>query len=136
MTVAGGRTGPRLIKVIVGEVGRPAGRGRRPRAERPDVTEWALDWAGGLPPAPAGGPRRVGEQAQGEAGGGLAEADLTLSLSPEDARAVTDGRLAPSVAFMQGRLKTAGDNGLLLEVLAWTAGPSFRAFLEDLPPLD
>ena len=58
--------------------------------------------------------------------GGLeGEADLTLTLSPDDARSVKDGRLDPSVAFMQGRLKTSGDNALLLSVLKWTATPAF-----------
>jgi putative sterol carrier protein len=31
------------------------------------------------------------------------------------------GELDPSVAFMQGRLKTAGDPGLVLDVLAGAA---------------
>ena len=37
-----------------------------------------------------------------------------LTLSPADAEMVRQGQLAPSVAFMQGRLKTSGDNALLL----------------------
>jgi putative sterol carrier protein len=57
------------------------------------------------------------------------EPDLALTLSPDDARSVRDGELAPSVAFMQGRLKTSGDNALLLRVLAWTATPAFPTAL-------
>jgi SCP-2 sterol transfer family len=53
------------------------------------------------------------------------EPDLALALSPDDARLVGRGELEPSVAFMQGRLKTSGDNALLLRVLAWTATPAF-----------
>jgi len=35
---------------------------------------------------------------------------------------------APTVAFMQGRMKTAGDPGKLLELLRSTAGPGYEAF--------
>ena len=59
------------------------------------------------------------------------EPDLTLGLSPEDARLVGQGQLAPSVAFMQGRLKTSGDNALLLRVLAWTTTPAFASLLAE-----
>jgi putative sterol carrier protein len=58
--------------------------------------------------------------------------DLTLRVSAEDARLMSDGQLSPSVAFMQGRLKTQGDNTLLLSVLAWSATPSFRQKIDEL----
>jgi len=45
-------------------------------------------------------------------------ADLTLELERADAAAVLDGTLAPSVAYMRGRLKSSGDNSLLLGLLA------------------
>jgi hypothetical protein len=54
---------------------------------------------------------------------------LTLTLSPADAELVRQGRLSPSVAFMQGRLKTSGDNALLLRVLAWSATDAFAPAL-------
>jgi hypothetical protein len=57
------------------------------------------------------------------------EPDLSLTLSPADAEMVRQGRLAPSVAFMQGRLKTSGDNGLVLKVLAWSATDAFAGAL-------
>lgn len=44
--------------------------------------------------------------------------DLTLTVSYADASAIAGGELDPSVAFMQGRLKTAGDPGLVLDLLA------------------
>ncbi len=56
---------------------------------------------------------------------GPTESDLALALSPDDAQLVGRGELEPSVAFMQGRLKTSGDNALLLRVLAWTTTPAF-----------
>jgi hypothetical protein len=44
--------------------------------------------------------------------------DLTLTLTDDDARAVTAGELDPSVAFMQGRMKVAGAMAPLLDLLA------------------
>lgn len=58
------------------------------------------------------------------------EPDLTLTLSPEDAMLVAQAQLAPSVGYMQGRLKTDGDNALLLRVLRWTAEPASQAALK------
>jgi hypothetical protein len=47
--------------------------------------------------------------------------DVTLTASYPDAGAMAAGELDPSVAFMQGRLKTAGDPGLVLDLLASAA---------------
>jgi hypothetical protein len=58
--------------------------------------------------------------------GGLGDADVTLTLPYPEAVGVARGDLEPSVAFMQGRMKTAGDPGLLLDLLAATATPAFR----------
>ena len=44
--------------------------------------------------------------------------DLTLTLPSAIADAVAGGELTASAAFMQGRMKTAGDLGLVLDVLA------------------
>src|ERR1700759_2249350 len=44
-------------------------------------------------------------------------ADVTLTAPAADAAAMAAGTLDPNVAFMQGRMKTAGDPGLLLELL-------------------
>jgi SCP-2 sterol transfer family len=40
---------------------------------------------------------------------------------------LAQGRLEPSVAFMQGRMKTSGDQAALLRVLAATATPEYEA---------
>ena len=61
-----------------------------------------------------------------------AVADLTLTLAAEEAGAVALGQLTPSVAYMQGRLKTAGDNRLLLAVLAATTTPAFARWRSSL----
>jgi hypothetical protein len=47
--------------------------------------------------------------------------DVTFTASYADASAMATGELDPSVAFMQGRLKTAGDPGLVLDLLASAA---------------
>lgn len=50
--------------------------------------------------------------------GSPGSADLTLTMPIAIADAVSDGQLTASAAFMQGRMKTAGDLGLVLDVLA------------------
>ena len=66
------------------------------------------------------------------AAGGLSDADVSLTLPIDEATAVAQGELAPSVAFMQGRMKTAGDPGKLLDLLALTARPGFAQFRESV----
>ena len=50
--------------------------------------------------------------------GAPATADLTLTLPAAVASEIENGELTASAAFMQGRMKTAGDLGLVLDVLA------------------
>ena len=52
--------------------------------------------------------------------------DATVTVSGEDVRAVLDGDLDPSVAFMQGRMKVAGDMRLVLDLLALSATGTAR----------
>jgi hypothetical protein len=47
-----------------------------------------------------------------------AKADLTLTLPAAVASEVASGATTASATFMQGRMKTAGDLGLVLDVLA------------------
>jgi hypothetical protein len=58
-----------------------------------------------------------------------AEAAVTFTLPAELGSQMLAGELAPTVAFMQGRLKTAGDPGLVLELLALSATEPFAALL-------
>jgi putative sterol carrier protein len=48
------------------------------------------------------------------------QADVSLTVPHAEAQAILAGELDPNVAFMRGRLKTAGDPGLLLDLLAAT----------------
>jgi len=67
--------------------------------------------------------------------GGTDDPDLVLTTTVDVAREMLDGTLDPNVAFMQGRLKTAGDNALLLRILPRTRSDAFatrRAQLQSL----
>jgi hypothetical protein len=75
------------------------------------AAEWTFQWSADGP-----GPELTSDDA---------DPDLTLALSPDDAELARTGQLDPSVAFMQGRLKTSGDNALLLRVLAWTTTAAY-----------
>jgi hypothetical protein len=109
-----------VVTLTVGDVGRSGAQRRRTGAgdgqdaQRP-VAQWTWDWS-------PEGPGTIRPGSQGEA-------DLALGLSRADADLVRDGLLSPSVAFMQGRLKTSGDNELLLGVLRWTAQVDLAAFV-------
>jgi hypothetical protein len=64
--------------------------------------------------------------------GPLAEPDVSLTAPHPLALEIASGRLTASAAFMQGRLKTAGDPGRLLELLAWSHRPARREALATL----
>jgi hypothetical protein len=73
----------------------------------------------GLPDGDASWYARVEDGVVVEVGPGApTDADVTLTLPAALADEVAGGTLAPSAAFMQGRMKTAGDPGLVLDVLA------------------
>jgi hypothetical protein len=55
------------------------------------------------------------------------EADLTLTCAFADGLALARRDVAPNVAYMRGRLKAAGDTGLLLRVLAACEGDAYEA---------
>jgi hypothetical protein len=59
-------------------------------------------------------------------------ADVSLTLPYDDLVAIARGDTAPSVAFMQGRMKTAGDPGRLLDLLAATARDEYHAARDQL----
>jgi predicted lipid carrier protein YhbT len=59
------------------------------------------------------------------ASGPLSDADVSLTVPFDDAVALQRGETEASVLFMQGRMKTAGDPGKLLDLLARSARPGF-----------
>jgi putative sterol carrier protein len=67
--------------------------------------------------------------------GAADDPDLVLTTTTEVARELLDGTLDPNVAFMQGRLKTAGDNALLLRILPRTRSDAFAARRAQLQSL-
>lgn len=58
--------------------------------------------------------------------------DLTLGLPVEDARAFWRGEWSPSVAYMRGQLRAAGDMTLLFALLAATARPELADLLREV----
>jgi putative sterol carrier protein len=64
--------------------------------------------------------------------GAAADADLTMTLDYATAVEIQQGTLDPSVAFMQGRSKAAGDTGVLLQLLPLTRTDAYRALREKL----
>ena len=134
-----GRPAPAgVVTLIVGEAGRASSsRSKaRPGASRADaakasgqpgpasgsqpaksVPQWSVRWS-------ADGPGPLLPSAE-------AEPDLTLTIGTDDAHRVKQGELDPSVAFMQGKLKSTGNNALLLSILAWSATPAFPKALAE-----
>lgn len=67
---------------------------------------------------------RISESRLGE----LADAEVTLSQTYDDAMAVQRGELDATAAFMQGRIKVDGDVGKLMALLPITTSPEFKTF--------
>ena len=68
------------------------------------------------------------------ASGPLGDADVSLTVPPDDAVALQRGETDPSVLFMQGRMKTAGDPGKLLGGLACRAQPVYAPVRDGVAP--
>lgn len=64
--------------------------------------------------------------------GALDDADITLTYRYDDARKVALGELDPNAAFMQGRMKVAGDLGKLMQLLPITASSEYRALQDEV----
>lgn len=64
------------------------------------------------------------------AAGAPAAPDLTLTVTATEGKQMLAGELEPSVAFMRGRLKTAGDPGLVIGVLGATQGAPWRQWVD------
>jgi hypothetical protein len=67
--------------------------------------------------------------------GPLADADFTLTFTYDDAVKVQQSELDPNVAFMQGRMKVAGDMGKLLQLLPITGSAEYRSLQSSVAAL-
>jgi len=68
------------------------------------------------------------ESALGEA----PEADFTLTLTYEDSVKVQTGELDANAAFMQGRMKVAGNMGTFMQLLPLTSSAEYKALQEQV----
>ncbi len=64
--------------------------------------------------------------------GTLADSDFTMTLSYEDSVKVQQGELDANAAFMQGRMKVAGNMGKLMQLMPLTNSPEYRALQEEI----
>ena len=64
--------------------------------------------------------------------GTLADAEVTLSETYEDARAMQKGELEATAAFMQGKIKVDGDVAKLMALLPITMSPEFQQFQAEV----
>ena len=67
--------------------------------------------------------------------GKLDEPDITLSLSYEDSVKIQKGELDANAAFMQGRMKAAGNMATFLQLLPITNSPEYQALQAELREL-
>ena len=58
--------------------------------------------------------------------------DFTMTMTYDDARKVQTGELDPNAAFMQGRMKVAGNMAKLMSLLPLTNSPEYRALQEQI----
>lgn len=64
--------------------------------------------------------------------GKLDDVDLTLTLTYDDSVKIQQGELDANAAFMQGRMKAAGDMAKFMLLLPITSSSEYRALQEQL----
>jgi len=67
--------------------------------------------------------------------GVIADEDFTMTLTYEDSVAVARGELDANAAFMQGRMKVAGNMGKLMQLLPLTQSAEYLALQEQIRTL-
>lgn len=67
--------------------------------------------------------------------GNAPEADLTLTLTYDDSVRVQSGELDANTAFMQGRMKVAGNMAKFMQLLPLTSSPEYQALQAQLRQL-
>jgi putative sterol carrier protein len=64
--------------------------------------------------------------------GNAPEADLTLTLTYEDSVRVQSGELDANAAFMQGRMKVAGNMAKFMQLLPLTTSPEYKSLQDEV----
>lgn len=64
--------------------------------------------------------------------GELSDAEVTLTVTYEDAMKIQQGELDPNAAFMQGRIKVTGNMAKLMALLPITNSPEYKQFQDEL----
>jgi putative sterol carrier protein len=62
--------------------------------------------------------------------GEVADPDFTMSMTYDDSVAIAKGDLDANAAFMQGRMKVAGNMGKLMALMPLTMSPEYKALQE------
>jgi putative sterol carrier protein len=64
--------------------------------------------------------------------GEIADAEITMTSTYEDSVKIQQGELDPNAAFMQGRMKVAGNMGKLMSLMPLTMSPEYKATQEKI----
>ena len=64
--------------------------------------------------------------------GDLADAEVTMTQTYEDAMKIQKGELDANAAFMQGRVKVAGNMGKLMSLMPLTMSPEYKDLQEKV----
>lgn len=64
--------------------------------------------------------------------GALDDAELTLTLTYDDAKKVQQGEIDENTAFMQGRIKVEGNMAKLMSLMPITSSPEYRELQDKL----
>jgi alkyl sulfatase BDS1-like metallo-beta-lactamase superfamily hydrolase len=64
--------------------------------------------------------------------GEVDDADFTMTLTYDDSVKVQKGELDANAAFMQGRMKVAGNMAKLMQLMPLTNSPEYKALQEEI----
>jgi putative sterol carrier protein len=64
--------------------------------------------------------------------GEIADPDFTMTSTYDDSVAIAKGTLDANAAFMQGKMKVAGNTGKLMTLLPLTMSPEYKALQEQI----
>jgi putative sterol carrier protein len=64
--------------------------------------------------------------------GEIAEPDFTTTSTYDDSVAIAKGTLDANAAFMQGKMKVAGNTGKLMALMPLTMSPEYKALQDEI----